>query len=88
MKEVDNETSFRYWLKTAEPGEQVVYYSGFLMRDREVFLRSGGLLESFPPRIRSAIEAWRAYLNGTVKLTQKKQNGYDYQYIATKSKNP
>jgi len=85
MKEVDSETTFRYWVKTASSGERCLYYNGFLMRDREVFLRSGGFTDKFPPSIKCAIEAWKAYLNGGVRLVQKKISPYDYQYIAIKS---
>jgi hypothetical protein len=85
LKEVDNDGSFSYWLKTARSGEWVVYYNGFLMRDRELFMRNGGFTYNFPPRIKAAIQAWQAYLNGGVRLVQKKQGEYEYQYIAIKS---
>jgi hypothetical protein len=84
LKEIDNDGAFHYWVKTAKPGEKAVYYSGFLMRDREVFVRGGGFTDNFPAQIKAAILAWRAYLNGDVNLVQKKQGAYEYQYIATK----
>ncbi len=85
MKEVDGDGAFHYWLKTAKTGEQVIYYQGFLMRDREAFLRAGGFADNFPPRIKAAISAWKAYMNGDVILVQKKDDAYDYKYIAVKS---
>jgi hypothetical protein len=85
LKEVDTETTFRYWLKTAKPGDGIIYYNGFLMRDREVFLRCGGFVDQFPQRIKTAIAAWNAYMNGEVKLVQKKRGTFEYEYIATKS---
>ena len=84
MKEVDSDTAFHYWLKGARVGEKVVYYDGFLMRDREYFLRNGGFVDQFPARIKAAIAAWKAYMNGTVRLVQKKQGLYEYHYIAIK----
>ena len=84
LKQIDNDGAFRYWLKGAKEGERVVYYEGFLMRDRESFLRAGGFSDNFPPRIKAAIMAWKAYMNGELTLTQKKIGDYEYQYIATK----
>lgn len=84
MKEVDSDGNFIYWLKTARPGERVLYYSGFLMRDREVFMRNGGFADKFPPRIKAALAAWRAYLDDSVTLTQKKRDQFEYDYIAIK----
>jgi hypothetical protein len=85
LKEIDNDGAFSYWLKTAKPGERVAYYNGFLMRDREVFVRGGGFVDNFPTQIKAAILAWRAYLDGAVMLIQKKRGAYEYQYIAIKS---
>lgn len=85
MKEIDSEGNFAYWLKTARPGEKALYYQGFLMRDREVFMRGGGFADKFPPRIKAALAAWKAYLDGTVSLTQRKLGQFDYEYIATKT---
>lgn len=84
MKEVDTEIAFHYWMKNARQGEWVVYYDGFLMRDREAFMRGGGGSDSFPQSIRTAILAWKSYLNGAVRLIQKKSAPYEYQYIAIK----
>lgn len=85
MKEVDTEATFHYWLRGAKKGERVVYYDGFLMRDREQAIKSGFFVEQFPPRIKTAILAWKAYMNGEVVLTQKKRGFGEYEYIATKA---
>lgn len=84
MRDLSTESDFSYWLKTAREGERATYYRGFLMRDREVYLRGGGFTDSFPPAIKTAIAAWRAYMNGEVKLIQKREGTYDYKYIAIK----
>lgn len=85
MKQIDSDVSFDYWLKGAKPGEWVVYYEGFLMRDREVFIRGGGFVDNLPARIKAAISAWKAYMRDEVKLVQKKLEPYEYHYIAIKS---
>lgn len=85
MKEIESDGTFSYWLKTAKSGEKAIYYEGFLMRDREVFIRCGGFVDNFPPRIKAALSAWRAYMNGGVRLVQKKVGPYEYQYIAIKT---
>lgn len=85
MKEVDTDISFSYWLKGAKKGERVVYYNGFLLRDREILIRNGLNPDRFPEKIKTAIAVWKAYLNGSVKLTQKKRGAFDYDYIATKT---
>lgn len=84
MKEVDSDLAFQYWNKGARKGERVVYYDGFLMRDREYFIRGGGFANNFPPKIKAAISAWDAYMNGSVMLVQKKVAAHEYQYIAIK----
>jgi hypothetical protein len=85
LKETDTDIAFQYWLKNARPGERVLYYYGFLMRDREVFMRGGGFSDNFPPSIKTAIAAWKAYMNGSVHLIQKKQGMGVYEYIAVKA---
>lgn len=85
MKEVDTETTFHYWLRNAKRGERVLYYNGFLMRDREQAVKSGFFAEQFPDRIKAAIQAWKAYMAGDVVLTQKKRGFAEYEYIATKT---
>ena len=84
MKEVDTDVSFAYWLKGANRRERAVYYRGFLMRDREILVHNGVTADRFPPKIKTALMAWKAHLNGTVKLTQKKIGPFEYEYIATK----
>jgi hypothetical protein len=85
LKEVDGDGAFSYWLKTAKSGDAIIYYNGFLMRDREAFLRAGGFADNFPARIKAAVAAWRAYMNGDVVLVQKRMDAHEYHYIAVKS---
>lgn len=84
MKEVDTDASFDYWLKRAKKKERIMYYDGFLMRDREIAIRSGIFADDMPPKIKAAIAAWKAYLNGEVLLFQKKRDDMEYEYIAIK----
>lgn len=84
MKEVDSDHAFLYWLRGARSGDRVVYYDGFLMKDREHATRSGLFVDQFSPKLKSAISAWKAYMNGEVLLTQKKRDFGEYEYIATK----
>lgn len=84
MTEVDTDVSFAYWLRNANRGDSVVYYNGFLLRDREILVRNGLMPEKFPDRIKAAIMAWKNYLNGAVALTQRKRGDFEYEYIATK----
>ncbi len=84
MKHIDNVASFDYWLGRARPGEKVVYYDGFLMMDREKFLKSGGSAEGFPDTIRTGIMAWKAYERGMVMLFQRKRDYFEYEYIAVR----
>ena len=85
MKEIDTDVSFAYWLRNAEKGESVVYYDGFLLRDREILTRNGLRPEHFPDGIKTAIMAWRCFTDGLVTLTQKRRGYFDYAYIATKA---
>ncbi len=82
MKYIDNEASLDYWLGRAKPGERVMYYDGFLMMEKEKFLKSGGTVENFPDKIRTAIFAWKAYERGMVRLMQKKRDYFKYEYVA------
>lgn len=82
MKEVDNENAFLLWLKGAKRGEKIVYFDGFLMREREIAVRSGFFAHDLPPRFKAAIAAWKAYLDGMVILAQHKRGDSEYEYIA------
>jgi hypothetical protein len=75
---------FIYWLEKAKRGERVVYYDGFLMRDREQAVKAGFFSDQFPAKLKSAIAAWKAYTSGLVILTQKKRGFAEYEYIAIK----
>lgn len=84
MKEVDSDNSFMLWLKGAKRGDKVVYFDGFLMRDREIAVRSGFFSHDLPPRFKAAIMAWKAYLDGFVILTQHRRGEGEYEYIAVR----
>lgn len=73
-----------HWLKGAKRGERVVYFDGFLMRDREIAVRSGFFAHDLPPRFKAAIMAWHAFMDGLVLLFQHKRAEGEYEYIAVK----
>lgn len=81
MKEVQTEEGFGNWLSRAKPGEKVMYFDGFLMLERQKFLTSNPK-DNFPQKIRTAMLAWRAYLEGLVILIQHKRDECEYEYIA------
>lgn len=82
MKEVDTEDNFDFWLARAKKGNKVVYFDGFLMLERQKFLMAGGQANEFPQKIKTAMAAWRAYLEGFVVLVQHKRDEGEYEYIA------
>lgn len=84
MKEVDSDTMFLHWLRGARRGEKIVYYDGFLMRDREIAIRSGFFADEMPPRFKAAKMAWKSYIDGLVHLVQHKRAEGEYEYIAVK----
>lgn len=85
MKEVDTEDNFSYWLYRAKKGEKVVYFDGFLMLEKQKLMMAGVMKEDFPQKIKTAMLAWRAYLEGLVVLVQHKRDEGEYEYIAVKS---
>lgn len=84
MKEVETEHSLLQWAKKAKRNEKIMYYKGFLMRDRQRYIMNGGLQEDQPQTLKTANFAWYLYANGVVNLTQKKKDIFDYEYIAVK----
>lgn len=84
MKEVDTEDNFNYWLSRAKRGEKVVYFDGFLMLERQRLINNGIDRDSMPQKIKSAVAAWRAYLEDRVVLVQHKRDEGEYEYIAVK----
>lgn len=84
MKEVDTEDNFAYWLSKAKKGEKVVYFDGFLMYERQKFVMAGIPAEGFSQKIKTAMAAWRAYLEDIVVLVQHKRDEGEYEYIAVK----
>ena len=71
------------WLTKAKKGEKVVYFDGFLMRERQKFLFNNRG-QGYPEKILTALMAWRAYLEGVVVLVQHKRDEGEYEYIAIK----
>ena len=68
------------WIKTATPGERVIYYEGYLARD----LQSNN--NNIKQRARAIQEL--TYHNKdkrNITLTQKKEGDFNYQYIAVKT---
>ena len=85
MKEVDTEDSLRFWFSKAKRGEKVVYFDGFLMLERQRLINNGVDREAMPQKIKTAMMAWRMYLEGLVALVQHKRDEGEYEYIAIKS---
>jgi len=84
LKEVDTEDSLTYWLAKAKRGEKVMYFEGFLMYEKQKFVMAGIPAEGFSQKIKTAMLAWRAYLEGLVVLVQRKREEGEYEYIAVK----
>lgn len=84
MKEVDTEYNFNYWLSRAKKGEKIMYFDGFLMYERQKYVMAGVNKEGFPQKIKTAMLAWRAYLEGLVVLVQRKREEGSYEYIAVR----
>lgn len=84
MNSVYTEDGFKFWANKAPRGQSVVYYTGFLMYDRERLLQRGVSPEHFPDEIRTAKMAWNHYTYGDVALVQKKKGPFLYDYIAVK----
>jgi hypothetical protein len=83
LKEVNTEDGFYQWLKRAKTGEKVVYFDGFLMLERQKHLLNNAGVE-FPQKIKTAMFAWRTYLEGLVELVQRKRDEGEYEYIAVR----
>lgn len=84
MKEVSTEDAFEHWLAKAKKGDKVLYFDGFLMLERQRHILQGNK-DGFPQKIKTAILAWRAYLEGFVTLVQRKRDEGEYEYIAIRS---
>lgn len=84
MSHVHTEDGFKFWLKHAAPGQSVVYYTGFLMLDKEKLLQRGVMPENFPVEIKIAKTVWNYHIYGDVALTQYKKGPFVYEYLATK----
>lgn len=80
---------FAQWVCQADPDESVVYYTGHLAEDRMTLtyvtnngVQSKAYLTSDPADTIGR-EAWDAYCNGFVELTQRRW-GDKFKYIATR----
>jgi len=83
LKEVSTEEAFSNWLSKARRGEKIVYFDGFLMLERQRHVLNHADMP-FPAKIKTAMLAWRAYLEGFVELVQHKRDEGEYSYIAVK----
>lgn len=84
MKEVDTEDSLGWWVNKAKKGEKVMYFDGFLLYERQVLINNGVMRDQFPQRLKTAIMAWKLYLDGVLTLVQRKRDHNQYEYIAIK----
>lgn len=69
---LETEADYHHWLNDAMPGDQAVYYRGYLGEDRE---------KGKDTRVADLV--WREYERGAVTLTQRrigygKDEGFDY----------
>lgn len=68
-------------------GENLVYYTGFLLRDRKravVITGIATLWADNPEVMKVRDEAWTAYQMGLVRLTQRRVGDGTWDYIATR----
>lgn len=74
-------------LRSGTKGESVVYYTGFLLKDRKrvvVVLGLPTMIVDDPKVVVVQKEAMLAYTNRQVHLTQRKLGIGKYEYIATR----
>ena len=55
------------------------------MKDRQHHFANTSYTGKTPPALAAAAIAWRAYMDGLVHLVQKKNDSFDYDYIAVKA---
>ena len=80
MEIINTYDKLQTWIKTATPGECVIYYEGYLAKD----LRSNNI--NVKQRARAIQEL--TYHNKdkrNITLTQKKEGDFNYKYIAIKT---
>ena len=79
-KILPTESEFCDWVLKASFGEWIVYYRGFLSRDR---VAGDGVTPEMARRTNSvALRALDACNSGLVQLYSKKHRDFDYEYIA------
>lgn len=83
-KEIESPDTFKFWLERSKKGDTCLYYTGFLMRDKELFLRETHHAREFPAAIKAAQAAMLAYEKDLVTLYQSKKDMLHYEYYAEK----
>lgn len=77
---------FADWLATAQPGSSFVYYTGNLGEDRARAAKKFAPKKlAAPQALRDAQQAWNAYSEGLVHLTQRRLGDNLFAYIATRA---
>lgn len=84
MNTVYTEDGLRFWVNKSKPGSKIVYYTGFLMYDREKLLQRGLTSDNFPDDMKTAKLAWNYHMLGEIMLVQNKKEKFLYEYIAVK----
>lgn len=77
--------SFVRWSTSARKGESVVYYRGWLMKERMKLHPHEIRGPAAFPRFQIANKAWEFMELGVVHLFQKRLGDDDYLYVAVKS---
>ena len=93
-KTINTSSRIARWAASAQPGSQLVYYTGFLVVDRSTIVQEIGLLGGpvyriipVDPADAIAQEAYRLYEQGKVELTQRRIGHNMFDYIMTKRRN-
>ena len=81
------EVEFRQWLKSASPGDVIIYHEGFLALDADAEATR------LPDRQRAELArvancAWRAAEHGLIHLVQRRQGHSECRYIAIARAHP
>ncbi len=85
------ESEFAFWLEHSSPTSQVIYHYGSLAGDRAGKLVSKGeIIKQLPTAYSQAVDyvalaAWQAMWDHYVLLTQRRVNGSNFEYLATRT---
>jgi hypothetical protein len=75
--------AFHRWLERSHPGEQFEYYRGLLVRDRSP---ASELAERDRRALAEVADAaFRAAVDGSVHLVQRRHAPFDFSYLAIKA---